>query len=102
MVVGRDPSTISPSLLTPASSSSWQSRSAAASFPINPIRLACPPRAATLAATFPAPPTFTLSERTATTGTGASGEMRDTVPHMYSSSITSPKIRTRHRGNRAI
>ena len=54
-----------------------------------------PPSARTFAATLPAPPTWKLSRSTSTTGTGASGEMRDTRPHRNSSSITSPTTSTR-------
>ena len=48
-----------------------------------------------LRATLAAPPGMKLSREKSTTGTGASGEMRDTPPQMNWSSITSPTTRTR-------
>src|SRR5689334_1789611 len=45
------------------------------------------------AATFAAPPSRYVSSTTSTTGTGASGEMRPTLPQMNSSSMTSPRMR---------
>src|ERR1700688_1029898 len=56
-----------------------------------------------LFATFPAPPSVNEWSLTATTGTGASGEMRETVPQTHSSSMTSPTTRillSRMRSNR--
>src|SRR6266568_7876100 len=50
-----------------------------------------------LRATFAAPPGMKLSRSKSTTGTGASGEMRDTQPQMNWSSITSPTTSTRVR-----
>src|SRR2546426_7367695 len=50
-----------------------------------------------LRATFAAPPGMKLSRSKSTTGTGASGEMRDTQPQMNWSSITSPITSTRVR-----
>ena len=67
---------------TPTPSSSWRSSSPAPSFPAVPTTVQVAPSAATLAATFPAPPTAEDSSSTWTTGTGASGEMRSTRPEM--------------------
>src|SRR2546425_11059492 len=50
-----------------------------------------------LRATFAAPPGMKLSRSKSTTGTGASGEIRDTQPQMNWSSITSPTTTTRVR-----
>src|SRR6478672_12577582 len=46
-------------------------------------------------ATFAAPPGYRLSPVTSTTGTGASGEIRPTLPQTNSSSIKSPITRIR-------
>src|SRR5580698_3753079 len=48
------------------------------------------PSAARFAATFPAPPRHWLCSTKSTTGTAASGDSRDAVPHKYRSSIRSP------------
>src|SRR6056297_2741505 len=53
------------------------------------------PMAERLFITLPAPPSVWLSFSTATTGTGASGEILSTLPHRYSSSIKSPMTSTR-------
>src|SRR5713226_3613968 len=52
------------------------------------------PSANRFASTFAAPPRCVDSRCTSTTGTGASGEMRDTLPQTNSSSITSPTTTT--------
>ena len=52
---------------------------------------------ARLRATLPAPPGMKLSRSNSTTGTGASGEMRATLPQRNWSSITSPSTVTRAR-----
>ena len=54
-----------------------------------------PPSAWMLAAAFAAPPSRQSCARTSSTGTGASGEIRETSPRRYSSSITSPTTTTR-------
>ena len=53
------------------------------------------------ARTLAAPPRRRLSAVTCTTGTGASGEMRSTVPQMKWSSIRSPATSTRDAAERA-
>ena len=63
--------------------------------PTTPASTAAPPSARTLPATLPAPPRWKLWPVTSTTGTGASGEMRATLPQRNSSSITSPTTSTR-------
>src|ERR1700729_1248137 len=50
---------------------------------------------ARLRATFAAPPGKDSSRTISTTGTGASGEMRETFPQRNSSSIRSPTTRMR-------
>ena len=67
-----------------------RSRPAASSSPTTPASELRPPSAATPAAAFAAPPGTSFRRATSTTGTGASGEIRDTAPQTYSSSITSP------------
>ena len=68
---------------------------AASSLPIAPKSSAGTSSAVRLRATFAAPPGIKLSRSKSTTGTGASGEMRDTPPQMNWSSITSPTTSTR-------
>src|ERR1700733_11067251 len=58
--------------------------------PITPNISTRAPSAARFAATFPAPPRHWLCSTKSTTGTAASGESRDAVPHKYRSSIRSP------------
>ncbi len=67
---------------------------ASSSCPVTPIRNGLAPRPAIFAATFAAPPATRLVFSRLTTGTGASGEIRRTLPHQYLSSITSPITRT--------
>src|SRR5215831_11109800 len=55
----------------------------------------CEPNALQLRATFPAPPIRYSFLSNETIGTGASGEMRSTFPHMYVSSMRSPITPTR-------
>ena len=69
--------------------------SAAASAPTTPPTPTKPPSAAIPAAAFAAPPGWYVRSTTSRTGTGASGEMRDTSPQTYVSSITSPTTTTR-------
>jgi hypothetical protein len=52
---------------------------------------ALPPKATMLDATLAAPPGRQVSVFTCTIGTGASGDIRLTLPQQNSSSITSPK-----------
>ena len=53
---------------------------AAASSPITPASAAVPPSEATLRATLPAPPSMAISRVRASTGIGASGDVRVTSP----------------------
>ena len=53
-------------------------------------------------ATLAAPPRALVSRVTATTGTGASGEILPTFPQMYSSSMMSPTTRSRQARNRSM
>ena len=94
-VVGRAPSETASAGTMPSARSASRTRSPAASWPITPTSTASPPRARRLAATLPAPPRWKLWPVTSTTGTGASGEMRATLPQMNSSSMRSPRTSTR-------
>src|SRR6266404_4888804 len=58
-----------------------------------PTRVTVAPSAATCRATLAAPPNRNSLAAARTIGTGASGEMRSTAPHTYSSSIKSPTTR---------
>src|SRR5688572_19742755 len=60
------------------------------SLPIRENMETLPPSAFTFNATLAAPPSLCSFFLSATMGTGASGEMRSTLPHQYVSSITSP------------
>ena len=80
----------------PRSSRSWRP---GASSPTTLNKETEAPRAQRLLQTLPAPPGMWVSSHTLTTGTGASGEMRRTLPRMKWSSIRSPRTRTRLRGN---
>ena len=61
---------------------SFKSFFAASSLPIAPNNSAGVASETKLRATFAAPPGMKLSREKSTTGTGASGEMRDTPPQM--------------------
>src|SRR5262245_26775858 len=74
----------------PASRQARTSVDAASSRPVIATSVVCPPSATTLLATFAAPPIRYMSWSCATTGTGASGEMRVTRPTMNLSSMASP------------
>ena len=76
-------------------------RAPAASGPLPPISVARPPRETTLRATLPAPPSDSASRSTASTGTGASGEILETRAYRKRSSMTSPTTRIRARLNPA-
>src|SRR5439155_1486014 len=67
----------------------------ASSCPTRATSVARPPRAATLAAVFAAPPRIRLTLWTLTTGTGASGEILLQSPERYSSRMASPRTSTR-------
>src|ERR1017187_5887110 len=72
------------------------------SAPVTPRTATLSVNSRTLRATLAAPPGKYDSPVTFTTGTGASGEIRDTLPQMYSSSIRSPITRMRRPANPAI
>src|SRR5262252_6795897 len=57
-----------------------QNHRAASSLPISPMNMHCAPRAPILRATLPAPPISISLRATASTGVGASGEIRLTSP----------------------
>ncbi len=67
---------------TPSSLSRARSVSAWVSQPTRPMIEMCFVNGATLRATLAAPPGYQVSWLTSTTGTGASGEMRRTLPQM--------------------
>ena len=64
------------------------------SLPITPQRTGVAPRVAIFRITLAAPPSILVSLLTSTTGTGASGEIRVTLPQKYSSRMISPITRT--------
>src|SRR5690554_4211395 len=94
-VVCRPVSLIRPASSIPARSSSARSSAPSLSAPTAPASVHFAPSATTLAATFAAPPSARHCSSTRTTGTGASGDMRDALPWRYTSSITSPTTSTR-------
>src|ERR1035437_4533882 len=65
------------------------------SAPVTPRTATLSVNSRTLRATLAAPPGKYDSPVTSTTGTGASGEMRDTLPQINSSSMRSPTTRIR-------
>jgi len=67
--------------------------------PITPTAKTFAPRATRLFTTLPEPPGVYSSSSTETTRTGASGDMRSTDPHKYSSIIKSPTTRILHLSN---
>ena len=77
VVVGRVALSTSPSWMA-ASAMAW--RSASLRGPMRPTSVARAPSAVILRATLPAPPGMALSRPRENTGTGASGEMRSTLP----------------------
>ena len=83
-----------PSTATPSRTISWVRRWPGLSSPTRPRTSTWAPRATRLLTTLPAPPRVRVSRSTSTTATGASGEMRSTLPQRYSSSIKSPATRT--------
>ena len=97
MLVARLAQASRPAQLTPSRESNSWSRPASASCPETPSNSVATPRWARLRATLPAPPGMKLSRSNSTTGTGASGEMRATLPQRNWSSITSPRTMTRAR-----
>src|SRR5262245_9469768 len=101
IVVGRPATGRSPATPMPTSPKRRVRSAPSASSPCRPTGMASPPRATTLLATLPAPPSEALSRSTRTTGTGASGEMRLTLPHRKWSIIRSPRTTTRAPTKRA-
>src|SRR5881394_1105312 len=97
MLVARSKCCNRPSQWTRCSSSKLASFLPASSRPMTPSKSAEAFSAVKLRATFAAPPGMKLSCSKSTTGTGASGEMRETQPQMNWSSITSPITSTRAR-----
>src|ERR1017187_7072271 len=71
------------------------------SAPVTPRTATLSVNSRTLRATLAAPPGKYDSPVTSTTGTGASGEIRDTLPQMNSSSMRSPTTRIRLPANPA-
>ena len=80
---------------TPSFSSTVCNSRAASSTPTAPTSIVVPPIAVMLTPTFAAPPGRLNDRRTWSTGTGASGDMRSTVPSKYRSSMMSPTRRIR-------
>src|SRR5881394_3963972 len=97
MLVARSKCCNRPSQWTRCSSSKLASFLPASSRPMTPSKSAEAFSAVKLRATFAAPPGMKLSRSKSTTGTGASGEIRDTQPQMNWWSITSPITSTRVR-----
>src|SRR5439155_8043547 len=95
MLVARSKCCKRPSQWTRCSSSKLASFLPASSRPMTPSKSAEAFSAVKLRATFAAPPGMKLSRSKSTTGTGASGEMRETQPQMNWSSMTSPTTSTR-------
>ncbi len=79
-MVGRSLSLTKPLGSMPLSRSKARRVSPMASEPMTPARVTRPPRPAMLQATLAAPPGLTSSRSTCTTGMGASGLMRSTLP----------------------
>src|SRR6185503_10791125 len=94
VVVTRSESAARQPASMPASRQPRVSRLPLPSWPMTPISVAWPPSAVMLCATLAAPPMRCVSSRNATTGTGASGEMRVTRPTRNVSSIASPMTST--------
>src|SRR5208337_290674 len=92
-VVGLPACTTSPLLSIFCSAKSFLIFSPIRSSPIKPASKTRPPRLWMLCTTLAAPPSRRFSLVTATTGTGASGEMRETVPQINSSIMMSPTTR---------
>ena len=93
-VVGRERSARTHEVSAPLDSRSARRHRPNSSSPVTPTMRTAAPRARRMAATFPAPPG--LSARASgvrgmvTTGMGASGEMRLTLPKTHSSIMRSP------------
>src|SRR5579872_5884952 len=94
-VVGRFAASRTPPASTPSASNISLARVPSASSPTTPTNVTSAPSARKLFATFPAPPSVNVWRPTLTTGTGASGEMRETSPQIHSSIIRSPTTRMR-------
>ena len=79
-VVGRDGSETSTLSIRLSCASADFSAAPASSSPISPTKMQRAPSEAMLRATLPAPPILVSLRRTAMTGAGASGEIRETSP----------------------
>src|SRR3990170_939624 len=79
---GRPSSTTIPSVQTPSDFNLLTIHRPISSLPTTPHSFTFPPRERILPVTFPAPPSIKLSLWTSTIGTGASGEIRSTLPHL--------------------
>ena len=79
-VVGREESATSTASMRLSFASSAFSFAPASSSPTRPTKMQRAPSEAILRATLPAPPILVSLRRTAITGAGASGEIRDTSP----------------------
>ena len=84
-----------PDKSTPAPLSNSPSSRCSTSSPQKPACVARAPSPTRFMATLAAPPGTRVVCMERSTGTGASGEIRSTVPHTYRSSITSPITNTR-------
>src|SRR5215475_34911 len=102
IVVGRAGSAIKLLSLAFNAAKADRNRCASASSPTTPIGVAVAPSATKFDTTLPAPPSASVCRSTSTTGTGASGEIRRTLPQMNSSSITSPKTTMRLPANASV
>ncbi len=98
-VVSRSGSWITPRVSTPRSPNFFSNSSLSLPMPVTPRTETLAPSAARLLTTLPEPPRVYSSFLTATTWTGASGEMRSTSPQTYSSIIKSPTTSRRHWSN---
>ena len=101
-VVIRPGSTIKPSVDKFESRIIFCNSLPGASSPITEQITAVAPKLAIFKTTFPAPPKRDSRRITFTTGTGASGEILLTLPHVYESIIKSPIIKTFNRLNPLI
>ena len=90
----REPSRITPPVPIPSASKSSRRSTPWLSSPTTPTIATSASIARRFAATFPAPPSRSSEELAASTGIGASGEIRLTSPAMYRSTIRSPMITT--------
>jgi hypothetical protein len=99
--VGRDSSIAQPPVSIPMRVIISRSARPFASSPSTPTTSTSACIAVRFAATLPAPPRRSSRRFAASTGIGASGEMRATSPVTYASRIRSPTMSTRGRPRRA-